>query len=109
MLVMVSGPVPEFDSTTVCAALVVLKSWGENVRPTGATPATGAVPVPVRVMGAGLLTALFVSVRLPVSGPAVVGANVTSIVQLAFTARFAQLSVSANLALAETLPESGAE
>ena len=44
---------------------------------------TGALPVPLRFTTCGLVTALSVNVKLPVTAPISVGENVTPTVQLA--------------------------
>jgi hypothetical protein len=89
MLLMVSAAVPVLLSLTVCEALLVPTVCPLKVRLPGETPATGAVPVPVRpivCMLPGIPLLLSVMVTEPVSVPVAVGVNVTSIVQVALEA-----------------------
>ena len=75
-------PVPEFDSVTICGALLVPTAWLPKVSAVGVMVRTGAaMPVPVSRMTCGLLGALSVSVSEPTLGPATVGVKVTAIVQ----------------------------
>src|SRR5258708_6873096 len=48
MELIVKGPVPVFESVTVCAGLVVATTWLPNVRVVGASRTAGTTPVPVR-------------------------------------------------------------
>jgi hypothetical protein len=77
---------PVLLSVTACAELVVPTFWLANVRLVVATLATGPFPVPVTPIVWGLLVALSVTVNEAVRLPVAVGANVTLIVQLKFTA-----------------------
>lgn len=98
---------PVLDSVTVCGPLVELTSWALNVRLPGETPATGPVPVPLKLTVCVLpatKSLLSVMVRVPVSGPGVAGEKVMLIVQEPPTATIGwQLSISAKLALATML------
>jgi hypothetical protein len=83
----VSAEPPVFLTVTVCAVLVVEKSWPVKVNVLGVTLATGAATAAVPVIArdpAGV--ALSVNVRVAVRGLGVVpeGVNVMAIVQVAF-------------------------
>jgi hypothetical protein len=83
--VIVRAAPPEFESVTVCAALVDVTAWLANVSDVGETLAPGVaavVPVPVRVTACGLPAALSVMVTAADRAPVAVGLNVTLIVQL---------------------------
>ena len=83
MLEMVSGPVPELVSVTLCAELVVVMSWPVKVRLVGESVTAGATPVPLSGMLWGLPDALSVTEREAWRAPVAVGLNVMLIVQLA--------------------------
>ena len=81
----VRAALPEFESVTVCAALVDVTAWLANVSDAGETLAPGVaavVPVPARVTACGLPAALSVMVTAADRAPVAVGLNVTLIVQL---------------------------
>jgi len=65
MLVIVNEAVPVLLNVTACAALVVPTFWLANVRLVGDKPATGAMPVPLRLAVCGLPAALSLTVRVP--------------------------------------------
>jgi len=75
-----------------------------NVRLVGAT-VSGASPVPVSLTSCGLVAALSVTVRAPVTAPRLVGLNVTLMVQLLLAAsELPQLLLWANSPLAAMEP-----
>jgi hypothetical protein len=84
MEMIVRGPVPVFVSVTVCAGLVVFRSWLPNVRLVGAsiTVGVGVSPLPVSEKICGLVLSLSVSRNVAVSAPDTVGLNVTLTVQV---------------------------
>jgi hypothetical protein len=84
MEMIVRGPVPVFESVTVCGGLVVFSDWLAKVRVVGAsiTAGTGVTPVPVREIFCGLVLSLSVNCNVAVSAPATVGLNVTLTVQV---------------------------
>ena len=87
MLLMVSGEVPVLESVTVWPALVVLANCIGKISDAGDTPATGAIPVPVRgTESEAAGDALFTSSDAE-RAPAAEGVNVTLIVQLDPAAR----------------------
>jgi hypothetical protein len=80
MLLRVSAALPVLERVTACAALVVVANRAAKVRLLGVTPASGAIPVPLRLMVCVLpATPLLLSVRVsvPVRVPVAVGLNVT--------------------------------
>jgi hypothetical protein len=81
MLVKVIGAVPVLLRVIGCEVEVELTSWPGNVKLAGERLATGAVPVPLRVIVWGLLGELSVIVIDPVRLPLALGWNVTLIVQ----------------------------
>ena len=83
-LVTCIGPVPMFCKVTFLAALVVPRTCDEKVSVAGVTEASGAVPVPVKTRDcdAPALPESSLMVTDPVTGPVVVGENVTVTVQL---------------------------
>src|SRR5262249_15170631 len=83
----VSGAVPVFFSVTDCSGLVVLTVWLPKVRLAGVSVTAGCVPLPLSATVWGLPLASSTIEMLAVRLPVAVGANVTWIVQLAFTAR----------------------
>ena len=68
---------PVLFKVTVWAALVEPRFWPLKVKLVVATPARGALPVPVRLTACGLLGALSVIVTEAVRVPGAVGAKVT--------------------------------
>ena len=85
MLVMFKTAVPVLVSVTVFAALVVFTGWsgGENASEVGATPALGAVPVPVSgTFSVGFVGSLLRIVTEAVRDPPAVGLKVTLMVQI---------------------------
>jgi hypothetical protein len=98
-LAMTRAAVPEFESTTTCAPLVVLTVWLPNATVVGFSAACGvpAIPVPLRLTVCGLLESLSVSVSEPVCAPVAVGVKVTFTVhEPDATNDVPQLSVSPN-------------
>jgi hypothetical protein len=101
---MLSVVVPVFLSVTLCALLLVPTGSDEKVSEVAERPATGPLPVPVRLMVwvAGL--ALSVIVIEPVRVPVAVGRKVTLIEQEADAATLdPQVLVSEKLPLATML------
>ena len=95
MLLMVRVAFPVLFRVKVWAGLVEPRFWLLKVRLVGVTPAMGALPVPVRATASGLLCRLSTMLTVAVRIPTVVGANFTTIVQLAFGAsELPQLFVS---------------
>ena len=86
MLLMVRAAFPVLFSVKVWAALVVPRVWLLKVRLVAVTPATGALPVPVRLTVCGLPLALSAMLTEAVRAPVAVGVNVTLIVQVPFAA-----------------------
>jgi hypothetical protein len=85
MLVMERAAFPVLFRVPSWALLVVLRFWLGKLRPGGVKPATGAVPVPVRLTLCVLLaTLLSLSVMVTVAArlPVAAGVNVTLIVQV---------------------------
>lgn len=82
MLVTLRVAPPVLESVTACAALVVPTVWLVNVRVEGETPATGTLPLPLRLTVCGLPGALSLTLSVPERIPAAVGVNVTLIEQL---------------------------
>jgi hypothetical protein len=77
-----SGPMPVFESVTVCGALVVPMFCWPNVRLDGERLTMGAgTPVPVKLTVCGLPAALSVIVSDAPRDPAADGVNVTLITQ----------------------------
>jgi hypothetical protein len=106
MLVKVRVAVPELVTVTDCAALVVPTAWLAKVREVGERVTAAAVAVPDKLTVCGLLLALSVIVRVPVTGPGAAGAlNVTLIVQVppAATLVVVHVLVSEKLLLAAML------
>jgi len=93
---------PVLVRVTVCAGLVVPIARVANVKLEGDSDTDGdGTPVPLSVTVCGLLAALSVSVRVPLTLPVAVGAKLTLIVQLAPPAKDApQWSDSKNCAVA---------
>lgn len=84
MPVMVSGAVPVLRSVTVCEALLRPIFTLLKVRLEGETPATGAMPVPVKLtlwVLPDLPLWLSVIFKAPVRVPVAVGLNATLMVQ----------------------------
>jgi hypothetical protein len=82
LLLIVIVAVPVLRSVTTCALLEVFTACVANVSVVGVRLATGAVPVPVRVVCCGLVGSELLTKRLAVRVPVAVGLNVTLIVQL---------------------------
>jgi hypothetical protein len=100
----VRATLPLLVSVTGCEALGVPTAWLLKVKLLAETPATGAVPVPVRLTVCGLPLALSVIVRVPVRVPVAVGVKVTLIVQEPVAATpLAHVLVSEKSPLAATL------
>src|SRR5947207_8710067 len=80
----VSGPLPVFASVIVCAGLVVETVREANVSEPGVSEITGAgaTPVPPSRTLCGLPAALVATESEPIRVPALVGENVTLIVQV---------------------------
>ena len=79
---------PVLDSVTDWAALKVSNTWLPKASDVGATPATGAVPVPLRFTGCPVIPALLaVTVICAVRAPVAVGMNTMLIVQLEAAAK----------------------
>ena len=98
ILEIVSDAVPVLINVTDCGELVVFTTCPPKDRLAGRrlTAGANAAPVPVRLAVWGLLSALSLTVNVPVRIPDAVGVKVTLIVQLALPARpDPQLSVSA--------------
>ena len=95
--------------------LVTVTVFGALVLPTATVPkfkvlgetVTGAVPVPIRLMAWGLVTALSVKLSVPEAGPMAVGEKVTPTLQLAWEAILAPqvLLATAKPALGVMLPK----
>jgi hypothetical protein len=81
ILVMAIEVVPRFVTVIVCGWLAVPLLCVPKLRLVGEKFIT--VPVPVRATVCGLLVALSVTVNVPVNAPLLVGANETSMVQVA--------------------------
>src|SRR6267142_1433062 len=98
MTVMFRFMPPVLVKVMVCGALVVPTCCPTKARLEGdSETAAGVTPVPLRATDWGLLAALFVSVKVPLTAPPAVGAKLTLIVQLAPPARDEpQLSDSVN-------------
>lgn len=86
MLLMDRAAFPVLFSVTVWDVLVVPRFWLVKVRLVGVTPATGALPVPVRLTNCGLPAALSAMLTEAVRVPIAAGVNVTLIVHVPFTA-----------------------
>lgn len=85
MLATVSARLPVLESVTACEPVVEFTGRAAKVSVVGERPASGAVPVPVRLTVCVLLAMpllLSVTVIVPVRVPAAVGVNVMLIVQL---------------------------
>jgi hypothetical protein len=84
MELIVRGPVPEFVSVTVCAALVVFSAWLPKVRVVGAsvTAGVGTAPIPLSAMFCGLVLSPSVRTSVAGRGPTADGLNVTLTVQV---------------------------
>lgn len=92
----VRSALPIFETVVASGPLVVPMAWLPKTRLAGETPATGAVPVPVKLTVCGLFVALSATESIPVSEPTAVGANATWIMQLPPATRLdPQLLVSA--------------
>ena len=84
MLLRVSAAAPVLVSLTVCTALLVPTACAAKLSDAGLSDTTGAaMPVPLRLIVLGLLTASLVITRLPLKAPTETGANVTLMLQLA--------------------------
>jgi hypothetical protein len=83
----VTGAVPLLASTSERFA-VEPSAMLPNARLEGVTVSFDCVPIPISGTVSGLLEADVLRASVPVNAPTVVGANVTSIVQLACGARF---------------------
>ncbi len=83
MLLMLNAVVCELESVKVWAALVVPWFWLLKVSEVGVRITLGGAPVPVKFAVCGLFVALSVTVNVALSVPTIVGANATSIEQLA--------------------------
>ncbi len=93
--------VPVLVTVSVCAALVVLRSWLVKVKPGEDKLATGPVPVPLKPTVWVLpVTALLLSVKISdaLRLPAALGVNVTLTVQVPWGATLDPVQVSALLA-----------
>ena len=77
------GPGPLFVTVTGCDTLVVPTAWLLKLSELAESVIEGGTPVPVRLMLCGVPAALSLIVTPPVRAPAVVGANVTLMVQFA--------------------------
>jgi hypothetical protein len=96
MPVMLNVAPPPLVNVTVCGALMIPMLWLPKLKLVGKTLTPEAMPVPVRFTVCGLPLPLSVTVRVAVRTPAIVGVNVTLIVQLAPAASVAaQLLVCA--------------
>jgi hypothetical protein len=82
ILAKLRGTFSWFVRVTVLAALVLPTTTVARFRVLGEM-LTGVIPVPVRLAVWGLLPALSVMVKVPVSGATMVGVNVTRMVQVA--------------------------
>jgi len=84
-LVRLTVVVPVFVTTTFCDGLVVPTAWLGNVSAVGAIVIVplALVPVPLNVTVCGLFAAVSVIVTAPLYAVAVVGVNVTLMVQVA--------------------------
>ena len=90
MLLMMRGAVPVLDRVTVCAALAVFRNWFPKASVGGATPAMGAMPVPLKVtVNVGCKGSSLVTVKPADRAPLTVGRKVTLTVQVAPWARLA--------------------
>jgi hypothetical protein len=87
--VTVSGPVPEFVSTTLFVLLAVPKSWLPNASGLVARLRMGVAfsPVPDRDKVRGLFAALELMVSVPLLAPTALGMNTMFSVQVAWSAR----------------------
>lgn len=85
MLVMFSVAVPVLLSVKELGVLPTAAAWLPKLKLDGERPASGAVPVPVKLTVCGLLVALSVKVKVAVRLPAVVGEKFTLTVQVPFT------------------------
>ena len=87
MLVMLNDAVPEFESVTVWAGLVLPRAWLPNARAVSERLAIGEppveAPVPLRLTVCGLPVALSLTLSVALLVPLTVGENVTLMVQLA--------------------------
>jgi hypothetical protein len=83
MLVMESEAFPEFVRVTTWGAVLVPRDTVPKARLAGARFATGVSPVPLKGTFCVLPEALSENVRLALSAPIMLGANVTLAVQLA--------------------------
>jgi len=83
MLLIASVAAPELVRMTLWALLLVPTCWEAKVTLGGESVTAGAVPEPDSATVCGLLLALSVIVSNSLSGPVVVGMNVTAKVQLA--------------------------
>src|ERR1700722_19160977 len=74
-------------SVTNLSGLVVMCSTAPNETEVGESTSGASVPVPFKVIVAGLFLALLVMIRPPVSAPCTVGLNVSVTVQLVLAGR----------------------
>ncbi len=89
MAPMASDAVPEFDTTTVWAALVVPSKTSPKATD-GVTEATGTTPVPMSItVSMGFVGSLLLIVTLPALPPVAVGVKVTLMLQFSPAARLA--------------------
>lgn len=106
MLVMSSVAAPVLVRVTDCPALVVVTTCGANDKLLleSFAAGVGASPVPFKATVCGLLLALSVIDKVPVTAPEELGENVTAMVQVPSPARpVPQLFVWPNPAVTETL------
>lgn len=82
MLVMLRLAFPVLFRVTVWGALVEFTFWLPKVRVPGDTPASGALPVPLRVNDCGLVLALSVMATEAAREPGAVGEKVTPMLQV---------------------------
>src|SRR5689334_13463775 len=75
--------VPVLDNVTICEALVVFSNCGWlKVTEAGETPATGAIPTPVRdTVRSGWVGSLVSMFNVPARAPMAVGSKATPMVQ----------------------------
>src|SRR6266566_7222530 len=87
MLVMLNDAVPEFESVTVWAGLVLPRAWLPNARAVSERLAAGEpvelAPVPVRLTVCGLPVALSLTLSVALRVPVALGVNLALMVQLA--------------------------
>jgi hypothetical protein len=100
----VSGPVPLLVIVTVWLALAVVMFWLPNARLAVESVAPGTVPVPLSATACGDVAALSAIVKLAERFPAIVGANVTVIVQVAAGAILLPMQVFVLLKSAPLVP-----